>query len=54
MKEQKKNPQDLMNEEEIGNMPEKEFPVMKIKMIQVSEIERRHGLKRYKKCLRRI
>ena len=32
MKEQGKNPQDQVNEEEIGNLPEKEFRVMIIKM----------------------
>ena len=34
MKEQGKNPPDLTNEEEIGSLPEKEFRVMIIKMIQ--------------------
>ena len=34
MKEQDKNLQDQINEEEIGNLPEKEFRVMIIKMIQ--------------------
>ena len=34
MKEQGKNPQDQTNEEEIGSVPEKEFSVMIIKMIQ--------------------
>ena len=34
MKEQSKNLQDQMNEEEMGNLPEKEFRVMKVKMIQ--------------------
>ena len=34
MKEQGKNPQDQMNKEEIGNLPEKEFRVMIVKMIQ--------------------
>ena len=29
MKEQGKNPPDLTNEEEIGNLPEKEFRIMK-------------------------
>ena len=33
-KEQGKNPQDQINEEEIGNLPEKEFNVMTVKMIQ--------------------
>ena len=34
MKEQDKNLQDQINEEEIGNLPEKEFRVMIVKMIQ--------------------
>ena len=34
MKEHGKNPQDQKNEEEIGNLPEKEFRVMTAKMIQ--------------------
>ena len=34
MKEHGKNPQDQKNEEEIGNLPEKEFRVIIVKMIQ--------------------
>ena len=34
MKEQGKNPQDQIKEEEIGNLPEKEFTVTIVKMIQ--------------------
>ena len=34
MKEQGKNPPDQTKEEEIGSLPEKEFIVMIIKMIQ--------------------
>ena len=34
MKEQGKNPPDQTNEEEIGSLPEKEFMVMTVKMIQ--------------------
>ena len=34
MKEQGKNLQDQINEEEIGNLPEKEFRVMIVKMMQ--------------------
>ena len=34
MKEQGKNLQDQNNEEEIGTLPEKEFRVMIVKMIQ--------------------
>ena len=34
MKEQGKNPPDLINEEEIGSLPGKEFREMIVKMIQ--------------------
>ena len=34
MKEQGKNPPDQTNEKEIGSLPEKEFRVMIVKMIQ--------------------
>ena len=34
MKEQGKNPPDLTNEEEIGSLPEKDFRIMIVKMIQ--------------------
>ena len=34
MKEQGKNTLDLTNEEEIGSLPEKEFRIMIVKMIQ--------------------
>ena len=34
MKEQGKNPPDQINEEEIGSLPEKEFRVMIVTMIQ--------------------
>ena len=34
MKEQGKNLQDQISEEEIGNLPKKEFTVMIVKMIQ--------------------
>ena len=34
MKEQSKNPPDQTNEEEISSLPEKEFRVMIVKMIQ--------------------
>ena len=34
MKERGKNLQDQINEDEIGNLPEKEFTVMIVKMIQ--------------------
>ena len=34
MKKQGKDPPDQTNEEEIGSLPEKEFRVMTVKMIQ--------------------
>ena len=34
MKEQGKNPPNLTNEEEIGSLPEKEFRIVIVKMIQ--------------------
>ena len=34
MKEQGKNPTDQINGEEIGSLPEKEFRIMIVKMIQ--------------------
>ena len=34
MKEQDKNPEKQLNEVEIGNLPEKEFKIMIVKMIQ--------------------
>ena len=34
MKEQGKNPRDITNEEETGSLPEKEFRIMIVKMIQ--------------------
>ena len=34
MKEQDKTPEKQLNEEEIGSLPEKEFRVMIVKMIQ--------------------
>ena len=34
MKEQGKNPPEQTNEEEIGSLPEKEFRIMIVKMIQ--------------------
>ena len=34
MKEQGQNTADLTNEEEIGSLPEKEFRIMRVRMIQ--------------------
>ena len=53
-KDQDKNLQEQLNEEEIGNLPEKEFRVMIVKMIQDLRKEQRHRSKRYKKCLTKI
>ena len=49
MKEQGKNPPDLTNEEEISSLPEKEFRIRIVKMIQILETEWR----KYKKRLTR-
>ena len=49
MKEQGKYPPDQTNEEEIGSLPEKNFRVEIVKMIEKLEIEWR----KYKKCLTR-
>ena len=54
MKEQGKNLQNQINEEEIGNLPKTEFRVMLVKMIRISEIEWRQELTKYKKCLTNI
>ena len=39
MKQQSKNPPDQTNEDKIGSLPEKEFRVMIVKMIQNLGIE---------------
>ena len=52
MKEQGKNLQDQINEEEIGNLPGKEFRLMIVKMIQNLR-NSRHRLRKYKKRLTR-
>ena len=49
MKEQGKNPPDQTNEEEIGSLPEKEFRVMIVKMIQ----NLGNRMKKIEKCLTR-
>ena len=60
VKEHEKCPPNQTKEEEIGKLPEKEFRIMIIKMIQTLEnkmqfqiIAWRQGLRRYKKCLTR-
>ena len=39
MKEQDKTPEKQLNEVEIGNLPEKEFRIMLVKMIQDLSIQ---------------
>ena len=50
-KEKDKNPQEQLNEEEIGNLPEKEFRVMIIKMIQDLRKRMEAQTRSYKRCL---
>ena len=40
-----------LNEVEIGNLPEKQFRIMIVKMLRISGKEWRQRLKRCKKCL---
>ena len=54
MKEQGKNPPDQTNEEEIDSLPEKEFRIMIVKMIQNLEIEWRKYKKRLRSEERRV
>ena len=51
MKEQDKTPEKQLNEVEIGNLLEKEFRIMIMKMTQDLRKERRQRLRRCKKCL---
>ena len=51
MKKQDKTPQKQLNEVEIGNLPEKEFRIMIVKISRTSEKEWRQRLRRCKKCL---
>ena len=52
-KEQDKNTQEQLNEEETGNVPEKQFRVMIVKTIKNLRKRLEHRLRRYKKCLTR-
>ena len=52
-KEQGKNQQGQINEEQTGNLPQIEFRVMTVKMIQNLGTEWRQELRKYKKCLTR-
>ena len=51
MSEQDKTPEKQLNEVEIGNLPEKEFRIMIVTMIQDLEKEWRQRSRRCKKCL---
>ena len=51
MKEQDKTPEKQLNEVEIGNLPEKEFRVMIVKMTQDLRKRMRQRSRRCKKCL---
>ena len=51
MKKQDENPEEQLNEVEIGNLPKKEFRVMTVKRIQDLRKIWRHRQRRYKKCL---
>ena len=46
-----KTPEEQLSEVELGSLLEKGFRIMIVKMIQISEKEWRHRLRRYKKCL---
>ena len=46
-----KTPEKQLNEVEIGKLPEKEFRIMIVKMIQDLGKEWRQRSRRYKKCL---
>ena len=52
-KEQDKNPQNYLSEEEIGNLPEKEFKVVIVRMIQDLRKKKKwvHRSRNYKKYL---
>ena len=50
-KEQGKNLEDQINEEEIGNLPEREFRVMIVKVIQNLRNRMEAWIEKYKKCI---
>ena len=53
-KERGKNLQDQINEEKLGNLPEKEFRVMIEKMIQNLRNRMEAWIEKNKKCLTKI
>ena len=54
MKEQDKTQERQLNEVEIGNLPEKEFRIMIVKMIQDLKKRMEAKIRRCKKCLPRL
>ena len=54
MKEQGKNLQDQINEEEIANRPEKDFRVMIVKMIQNLRSRMEAQIEKIQECLTKI
>ena len=55
MKEQDKTPEKQLNKVEIGNLPEKAFRIMIVKMIQdLRKKKWRQRSRRHKKCLTKI
>ena len=54
MREQGKNPPDLTNEEEIGSLPEKEFRIMIVKLIQNLEYRMEKIQETFKKELEEL
>ena len=53
-KEQYKNPQEQLNEEEIGKLPEKKFRVMIVRMIQNLRNTMEKMLERFSKDLEEL
>ena len=51
MKEQGKNLQDQINEEEMGNLPEKEFRVIIVKMIETFRNRMEAGIMKIQKIV---
>ena len=51
MKEQDKSPEEQLSEVETGNLPEKEFRVMIVKMIQNLGKRMEAQIKKIQKCL---
>ena len=54
MKEHGKNPQDQINEEKMGSLPEKEFRVMIVKMIQNLGNKMEPQINRMEACIKKM